>query len=48
MLKCYEPDGKYEKTNRDELDYFKDNSIYMTTYDKKVLYRAVRLGMKIK
>ena len=48
MLKCYEPDGKYEKTNRDELDYFKDNSIDMTTYDKKVLSRAVRLGMKNK
>ncbi len=48
MLKCYEPDGKYEKTNRDELDYFKDNGIYMTTYDKKVLSRAVRLGMKNK
>lgn len=48
MLKCYEPDGKYEKTNRDGLDYFKDNGIYMTTYDKKVLSRAVRLGMKNK
>lgn len=48
MLKCYEPDGKYEKTNKDELDYFKENGIYMMTYDKKVLSRAVSLGKKNK
>lgn len=48
MLKCYEPDVKYEKTQKDKLDYFKENETYMEAYNKKILSHAVQLGLKNK
>lgn len=44
MLACYKPDGQYEQTKQDQLNYFKNSRLYMNDYDETILNRAVRQG----
>ena len=46
MLACYKPDGQYEETTQDQLNYFKNEKTYMDSYDESVLNRAVQQGKR--
>lgn len=48
MLKCYQPDGAYEKTLELGNPYFHSIDGYMNKYDENVLSRAIQRGLKDK
>lgn len=48
MLKNYKPEVKYEKTKENKIDYFNNIGCSMTSYNKKTLSHAVKLGLENK
>ena len=48
MLKCYQPEVPYEKTQQYQINVFKDEKCYMEKYDESVLSYAVNRGLKNK
>ena len=44
MLGCYNPEGEYELTKENKLNYFADELGYMTSYDKSIISKAVKIG----
>ena len=48
MLSCYTPEGKYEKTKGQTLNYFKDQGSYMTSYSKSIMSNAIKIGLNNK
>lgn len=45
MLRCYEPDGKYEETKANQYNYFEENGYYMTSYNQNMISKAVQDGL---
>ncbi|MEG0365236.1 MAG: transglutaminase domain-containing protein, partial [Coprobacillus sp.] len=48
MLKCYKPEGNYEKTQKNGLNYFANEKIYMETYSELIIDNAVKKGLSNK
>ncbi|WP_270639876.1 transglutaminase domain-containing protein [Longibaculum muris] len=48
MLRCYTTDDFYEKTKNPSVSYFKDNHIYMESYNENIVSNAIQLGLKNK
>lgn len=48
MLRCYQPDGHFEKTKENQLNYFESQSLYMKVYDERILSNAIQTGLKNK
>lgn len=48
MLKCYQPDDYFEKTKNNKLNYFDNQSIYMSVYNETTLSNAIQKGLKNK
>lgn len=46
MLNCYSPDGQYEETKENKINYFKDIDCYMNEYQKDMLSRAVKNALQ--
>lgn len=46
MLRCYKPDVKYEKTKRGTFNYFKNEELYLKTFNEDKISLAVQKSLK--
>ena len=46
MLRCYQPDNGYEKTMKNEYNYYKSIDCYMEDYDRDLLSHAIQNALK--
>lgn len=45
MLRCYMPEGNYEKTKNNQFNYFADEKMYMDTYSENIISHAIEKGI---